>query len=326
MANGLISRLLEHAWRPAPPESELVREAIERAVQRVEPRLRQSGDYPRRYRRPVARALEYVQDLARAIPGPVEMSPEAYGRDPFVRALFSSPDEMRHALCMSHAMHEYARRPGGPGTDAYALMGMRRHEKTALGMETAGAVIRREVAQRVVFFTDHTLTGPAPTEAEARRLLTWDLYDSLLERLAERLAGRQRARQDLQKEKDYLAAELRSADAGRRPALQRRLDVLLADLAKAHAALDLRHMAADFDEILLNPERHLSLEHVRLRLDAMGVLHAGDGDANTHTLDFTDLLGRDRRRWTVVMVHCQPRPELLSMADRLREAGRWLQL
>jgi hypothetical protein len=323
---GLFSRLLEHARRPATPDSGLVQEAVERAVQRVEPRLRQVGDYPRRYLRPVARALEYVQDLAQAIPGPVEMSPELYGRDPFIHALFGSPEEMQHALCMSHAMHEYARRPGGPGTDAYALMGMRRREKTAFGMEASGEVIRREVAQRVVCFTDHTLSGPAPTEAEARRLLMWNLFDGLVERLAERLAARQQARQALQKEKDYLSAQLRSADADHRPALQQRLDALLADLAKAQAALDLRHLAADFDDIFLDPERHLRLERVTLRLDAMGVLHAGDGDANTHALDFTDLIGRDRRRWTVVMAHCHPRPELLAMADRLREAGRWLQL
>lgn len=326
MATGLFSRLLEHARRPATPESELVREALERAVQRVEPRLRQVGDYPRRYLRPVARALEYVQDLAQAVPGPVEMSPELYGRDPLIHALFGSPEEMQHALCMSHAMHEYARRPGGPGTDAYALMGMRRREKTVFGMELQGEAVRREVAQQVVCFTDHTLSGPAPTEAEARRLLTWNLFDGLVERLVERLATRQRARQDLQKEKDYLAAKLRTADADGRPALQRRLDALLADLAKAHAALDLRHLAEDFDQILLNPEHHLSLQHVTLRLDAMGVLHAGEGDANTHTLDFTDLHGRDRRRWTVVMVRCHPRPELLAMADRLHQAGRWLQL
>lgn len=326
MASGLFSRLFDHSRRHLPPESELLEAAIERAVQRVEPRLRQIGDYPRRYRRPVAHALEYVQGLAQAIPGPVEMSPELYGSDPFIHALFGSPEEMRHALCMSHAMHEYARRPGGPGTDAYALMGMRRREKTAFGMETSGEVIRREVAQRVVCFTDHTLSGPAPTEAEARQLLIWNLYDSLVERLAERLAARQGARQDLQKEKDYLSAQLRSAEADRRPALQQALNTLLADLAKAHAALDLRHLAADFDEILLSPERYLSLEHVTLRLDGMGVLRAGDGEANTHALDFTDLHGRDRRRWTVVMVRCHPRPELLAMAERLREAGRWLQL
>lgn len=304
----------------------LLHQAIERAVERVEPRLRQTSDYPARYRKAVARALEYVQELAQAIPGPVEMNPDLYGRDPFVHALFSCPEEMQRALCMSHAMHEYARRPGGPGTDAYALMGMRRQEKTAFGMEIQGDILRREVAQRVVYFTDHTLSGLAPTEEEARRLLGWNLFDGLLERVAERLAARQRVRADLLKQRDYLAAKLRRADAASRRAVQQQLNALLDDLAAATQALDLRRLAADFDDILLTPEHYLRLEHITLRLDAMGVLRADEGDGTARALDFTILHGRDRRRWTVVMVHCHPRPELLSMADRLREAGRWLQL
>lgn len=323
----LTSRLIGHAGRSSVrSDADLLREAVGRAVQRVEPRLSQGRDYPRRYQRPVAHALEYVQALAAAIPGPVEMSPELYGRDPFIHALFGSAEEMQQALCMSHAMHEYARRPGGPGIDAYALMGMRRQEKTAFGMEAAGEVIQREVAQRVIVFTDHTLSGLAPSEAEARRLLVWSLFDSLVEQVAQRVRQRQRARQDLQKEKDYLAAELRLAGPDRRAALQQRLDALLRDLGKSTTALDLHHMGADFDEVLLNPERHLRLEPVRLRLDGMGVLRNGDGDENAHTLDFTDLYGRDRRRWTVVMVHCHPRPELLDMTERLHQASRWLQL
>ncbi len=60
MASGLFSRLFDHSRRHLPPESELLEAAIERAVQRVEPRLRQIGDYPRRYRRPVAHALDFT--------------------------------------------------------------------------------------------------------------------------------------------------------------------------------------------------------------------------------------------------------------------------
>lgn len=54
------------------------------------------------------------------------------------------------------------------------------------------------------------------------------------------------------------------------------------------------------------------------------MLRADRAWANTHALDFTDLIGLDRWRWTVVMVRCHPRPELLAMADRPREAGCWL--
>ncbi len=324
---GLLSRLLDHARRPTHAEDASLRAALERAAQKVEPRLRHSRDFPRRLEKPVAHALEYVRGLAQAIPGPVEMSPERFGRDPFVHTLFGSVEQMQHALCMSQAMHEYARRPGGAGPEAYALMGMRRRERLVFGMDMVGEVVRREVAQQVVSFTDHTLSGPAPTEAEARQLLAWNLFDSLLARVAGRLEARRGARQALAKERDDLTAELRRAPPEHRPALEQRLKELLGALSEATLALDLRRLVEDFHEVLLAPERYLRLEQVRLRLDAMGVVRSGDDPQPTsHALDFTDLVGRDRRRWTVVLVHCHPRPELLSMADRLHEASRWLEV
>lgn len=320
---GLIARLF---GRPAQPVGDAAIEAaLVRAVEKVEPRLKQAGDYPRRYRLPVAHALDYARRLAQAVPGPVDVAPELYGRDPLVHVLFSGPEEMQRALCMSHAMHEYARRPGGPGKEAYALMGMRRREKTAFGMALQGDLLQREVTQRVVCFTDHTLSGPAPTEAEARELLTWNLFDSLLARVGERLQTRRKARQALEQERDYLRADLRLAPPDRRSALQQRLEAVLGELAAAAQALDLRHIAQDFDEVLLNPEQYLRLERVSLTVDGMGVLR-DDGEPTAHRLDFTDLHGRDRRRWTVVLVRCHPRPELLAMDERLHQASRWLQL
>lgn len=320
---GLIARLFGNP-KPQGTDAEL-EAALARAVEQVEPRLKQAGDFPQRYRRCVAHSLEYVRQLAQAVPGPVEIAPELYAQDPFVHVLFSGPEQIQQALCMSHAMHEYARRPGGPGAEVYALMGIRRREKTAFGMELQGELLRRDVAQRVVIFTDHTLSDPAPTEAEARRLLIWNLFDSLLMRVSERIKARRQDRQALEQERDYLCAELRLAPPDRRSALQERLQKVLAELAVASATLDLRRLAQDFDEVLLNPEQHLRLERVTLNVDGMGVLRPNGAPA-AHTLEFTDLYGRDRRRWTVVMVHCHPRPELLAMDERLNQASRWLQI
>lgn len=331
MATGLLSRLFGRAADKEADSPELAA-AIDRAVQRVEPRLRLAGGYPDRYRRSVACALNYARELAGQVPGPVDMSPEHYAKDPFVHALFSAPEEMQHALCMSHAMHEYARRPDGLTPEVYALMGMRRREKTAFGMEANGEVVSRGVAQRVVCFTDHTLSGPAPTETEARELLMWSLFDSLVDRVVERVQARRKERQALEKERDYLTAELHGAgvDAGKRRDLQQRLQDVLARLGKVNESLDLRRLAEDFDAVLLEPQAHLKLEEASLSVDGMGVVRDSGGQTQSvHALRFTDLYGRDRRRWTVVMVRCHPRPGAMSaaaMAERLQQAGRWLQI
>lgn len=322
---GLFARLFRLGADTRMDSDELLA-AIERAVYKVEPRLKQAGGYPDRYRKSVLHALRYAHELAGAVPGPVDMGPEHYYQDPFVRILFATPEDMLRALCLSHAMHEYARRPEGMTEEVYALMGMRRREKTALGMEAEGEVIRREVAQRVLTFSDHTISGPAPTEQEARELLVWSLFDSLVERVAERVHARRQDRQRLEKEKDYLTAHLRGPDDGKRQSARQALPGLLADLGRATEALDLRHLLEDFEAVLLSPQEHLRLQAERLTLDGMGVIHNGEPAHDRHEVSFMDLFGRDRRRWTVVLVRCHPQPHGPSMADRLQEAGRWLEI
>ncbi|MCS6787563.1 MAG: hypothetical protein NZ524_11090 [Thiobacillaceae bacterium] len=319
---GWITRLFH---RDSATEDGELAVALERAAEQVEPRLKGSPDFPRRYRAMISRALEYSRGLAQDIPGPIEIDAQRLAHDALLRTLFSSPEQMRQALCLSHAMHEYARRPGGPGREVYALMGARRQEKTVFGVGLQGEVLQRGVAQRVLSFTDHTLSSPAPTEEEARWLLMWELYDGLLARVAERVRSRQQARLELEKERDLLSAELRQADPTRRPQLQQRLQAVLERLAAATAALDLRRLQEDFAAVLTAPEEHVRLDRVTLRIDGMGVLSQVEG-IGVHTLELTELSGRDRRHWTVMLVHCHPRPGELSLQSRLQQASRWLQL
>ncbi len=320
--SGLFGRLF---GLPQTADSPELLAAIERAVQQVEPRLRQAGGYPGRYREVVAHALAHARELAAAVPGPVDVSPEHYLKDPLVHALFGSPEDIQHALCLSHAMHEYHCRVPELGEELYALMGVRRREKSAFGMEAAGDTVRREVAQTVVQFSDHTLSGPAPGEAEARELLMWTLFDGLVKHIKGRVAVRLEVKQRLEKEKDYLTAHLRHPDETRREDARHRLAGLLDQLREATAAIDLRGYGDDFDAVLGHPEDWVRLEQATLRLDNMNVKQAESGAAPAHSLVFSDLIGLDRRCWTVMLVRCHPKP-IASMADRLQEANRWLSI
>ena len=123
--------------------------AIERAVSRVDLLLKQTGKYPEAYREPVMTALEYARNLAFSVPGPVAVNLDAYAKDPYVHAIFPSMDLVSEAFRTSLAVQDYLREH--PSTDeVYALMGMRRREKTMMGMELSGEVIQRDVPQHVV--------------------------------------------------------------------------------------------------------------------------------------------------------------------------------
>ena len=275
--------------------------AVERAVDRVQPHLKTLRAYPRRYRDTVLGILTRVGKLSAEVPGPVTLDAGHYIRDPFVHALFGSPEDIARLYATPAIFAYMTQHDGG---DLYALLSMRREEKPVFGLELDGAVLRRDVAQRVIHFTDLQLIGPAPTEQEARDNLRWYLFDRYMDHVAEGLERLRSERQRLDVEKDLALARLRAVSTYRRPVRQRELDTVLACLGEVTATLDLEHLDEVFDVVLSHPEDCLSLAVRHLNLDAMGIVHADDGSVEAVDLEFVDLIERDRETRTVVLVHC----------------------
>lgn len=321
-SHGLLARL-SGLLRPPPPDP-TVDAAVERAIERVEPRLRLLPGYPARYRKAVAHGLEYARALAARIPGPVELNAETFNRDPGIHAMFVSLQEVMTGLCLSQEMREY--RSAHPlQNEVYALLGTRRWEKNVLGMEMDGDVLRRDVPQVVVYFNGHTLASPAPTEAEAREAMAWSFFDGLLKHVRRRIDARLVEKIELEQARDELLARMRGRPPAERAALQAEHDALFARQNALARKLDMSTWSADFDAILLEPEQHLYLTEVSMRLDSMGVIRKPDDPVQSIPMTFTDLVGFDRRRWTVHLVHCTELGEA-SLADRLETACRILSL
>ena len=296
--------------------------AIERAVNRVEPHLKQISGYPKAFRKPVAHALEYSRSLAATIPGPVDISRAAYVQNPFVHALFPSVDFIREALCNSQSMRDFhGRNPAS--REVYALMGMRRWEKNTLGMELHGEVMRSDVLQNAVYFTSHTMENPCPTVEEAREITSWSFFDRLTDLIANRIEARKQEKSDLLKEKDWLTAHLHEANDETRPALAKEMEKLLSQTQKIVASLDLYNYLHDFEEVMLAPEQHLRLEQTSIFLDDMGIKHNPAEGTPGDAVEFNDLVGFDRRKWTVTLVHCSD-IQVDSYAEQLEAACRRL--
>lgn len=315
----MFGDLFGHDWKEDIPG---LLPAIDRAVSKVEPLLKQTGGYPGIYRKPVATALEYARNLAASVPGPVEINRESYARDPLVHALFPSLDFIQDAFTTSRALqdhyHEF------PSADKlYALMGMRRFEKTVAGMELSGETIQRDVIQKVVYFTSHTLEDPAPSEEQSRQQVTWSFFDSLVGKVVKQVEMRKQNKQSQLQQKDALIARLRTADAETRPALEEQLSGLIAGIQSATSALDLRNYIEDFEAVLLHPEQHLRLTRIPMVLDRMGIRLDGDGADQEGVITFNELIGFDRRDWTVTMVYCSNMPSE-TFASKLEKAYREL--
>lgn len=296
--------------------------AIERAVSRVEPLLMQSGKYPEAYREPVMKALEYARSLALSVPGPVTIDLDSYARDAYVHAIFPSGDNISEAFRTSLAMQEYLREHHS-ADDVYALMGMRRREKTMMGMELSGQVIQQDVPQHMVYFISHTIENPAPSEKQAREQMAWSFFDSLVGKVANRVALRKQEMQSQRQELDLLMARLRAANTQERPALESELSRMLNSMPSTADSLDLSNYLDDFAAVLLNPEQHLRLDQSSITLDSMGVRRDGERAPSGTPIIFNDLIGFDRRDWTVTMVRCR-NIQSETFAARLETAHRML--
>lgn len=304
--------------RPAPD----LMPSVERAINGVEPLLKQTGGYPDDYRAPIQSALEYAHALAYRLPGPVEINRESYAGDPLVHALFPSIESVTDALGNSLSLQNHMREFPADG-EVYALMSMRRVEKSVAGMRLSGEMVQHDVMQDMVYFTSHTLESTAASEAQARELVAMSLFDRLIGKVAQRIAQRKQEKQALLQEKDMVMARLHIADEDSRPALQEQLAQLMGDLQNVIGALELDRYQEDFVAVLLDPAQHMHLKQTAFRLDSMGIRRDDADEATGESLVFNDLIGYDRRCLTVTMVRCSDL-QYEEFASRLERAYRAL--
>ncbi len=295
--------------------------AVEHAVSSVEPLLRQVSGYPGAYLAPVESALNYSHQLAASLPGPVTISRESYARDPLVHALFPSLDSVTEAICSSRSLQDHLQH-APDSRDLYALMGMRRREKNVVGMQLSGQLVQHDVMQNMIYFISHTIENPATSETEARERVAMKFFDSLVDKVAQRITQRKQERLGVMQEKDLLTARLHNADARSRPELEARLSHTMDSLQASVSTLELERYPEDFKAVLLNPALHLRLDQTAIKLDGMGV-RRNDDTQQGKVLVFDDLIGYDRRNWTVTMVRFTDMPHE-AYASRLERAYRTL--
>lgn len=300
------------------------REALEALLTEAAPALKAVSGYPAALLPAFRRATDYVAELAAQVPGPLAISEKDYGLDPLLRHLFADAGVMQQALMLSEATRECVARHCAGGVRLYALLGVRRWIKPRFGIcldGAEGALIRRDVPQEGVSFTDHTLTLPDPEQSGMEALLRHSFMVSLLQCVLDRCHASRDELANLRIERDRLRDALRRAPREQRAALQAQHDALLAEMQTQTGKLAPDAALDAFNAVLNAPEAVLRLERSTLTMNDMGIVC--EPREGGKTFDFFDLVGRDRRRWTLFKVHYQlEHPP--SWSERLQEAHRWL--
>lgn len=319
-----------------------IRAAIERVVDGTDPRLRAVRRYQHKLRGAVECAIDHAVTLIDQLPPAIDASHRSFVASPQLRAAFASPDRLRETLSFSKHTRNYQQQSAGPlPAELYAVLGMERVEKTVLGIELHGDLVRRDVPQTTVSFCNQRLACLTDSEQATRRELIQRAFDSLIEVALDNLTTiRAHRRQLEQRHRELLqqkAGALHSArlgldsllestgpnlaDAGN---IERQLWDLEAELGKVRAgSATLDHLLARIIVTLSKPDKHLRLEPVALTLDHMNIKVSPGSSRPGNALSFNEaLLGKDRRL-TVLLVRF-PSSELLAPPDFFQEAQRLL--
>lgn len=311
--------------KPAPPPDADTRQALARIVELVDPFLGSATDFEHRLAAPIHHALGYCEGLVDALPGPVDISRQAFGQDPLVHALFATADDIGRMLGNSQAVRDFLADPGSYESDHfYALLAARRYQKRQFGLAMEGEVIHTDVPQTVVYFADHTLVEPHCDLDATRSRLRAAAFDSLLKSFHAHIEA-------LRQEKGSLAADV-SAERAHITILRghsedtelavstrrlRQLDAHLREVADSLMPDPLEEALAAF---LLKPEMSLHLCPVTINVDSLGVVAEPDS-ADATPISFPELCGRDRRRHLVTLARIdreEARQAVESTLDRQR--------
>ncbi len=318
----LFSAIADLLKPTAPPDPQTAA-ALDHVIGMVDPLVRAVPRLEKHLLGAVEHALGYCDKLVTALPGPIEINRRSFGTDMLVHTLFATPSDIEDMLGRSQAVRDFLDRPECWASDGFcAMLAARRKQRRQFGMAQQGNMIRSDVPQEVLYFSDQTLIEPCCEIDMTRQRLRAKALESLLRTFNTHVDAlrheRDNLRIDLSIEHAQFFAKQRH-DASQEDKHTRHLvelDVSLRQNGEALMPENLVEMLADF---LYHPESALSLTPVSICIDRMGILHEpGKDDTDAQIIVFPELSSRDRRQHLATLVHIS-RDEAFEAVNKSRE-------
>ena len=317
------------------PET-LLREAIERAVDGTDTRLRLVPGYRRHLREPVIHAIDHVVALVDAIPSPLVADRRGYSAEPRLAAMFASAAAMLDMFGRDTALATFLATPDDSGAERVtALLVAERMERHMLGMDLVGDEVRRDVQQVTVSFAGHRLLDPCESEQETRRQLKRRAFDHLLALALAQILATKVKRDDLLRQRDLLRRKHTALEhggwsfdvpEGEPPdpaALEAELDEISAQLEALRTDTNVLHTHMEVvARSLSEAESQLWAEDVTLSLDQMNI-QRDEGDPSARRVVLQELHNASGQRAVMLPISLAPR-ELPPREDFVTAAERYL--
>ena len=219
---------------------------------------------------------------------------------------------------------------------------MQRDEKKGFGLDLVGDIVRRDVPQTTVSFSDHQVLSPSATDEEARKGLKDCIYNGLVTNALEQMATLNASKKAFESRKRTLSAKLRKLKAQQRGLVKSSLSThdLVREIENIEKKLaenernfkDTRvKLVTPKDYLALvkktlgHPERFIRLKNISMSLNRMGVKVREGSKQSASRIDLAEVKIGDTTKRVVVLARF-PRNEILPKEDFLKKADRYLSI
>lgn len=347
MAISLFERVAAALFGGREPSTEdaadrqLIADTLELVVEAVEPRIRLNPRYREKLEACIRTSIAYLRSIGRERLEPILLARAAWTDDPRLNAFFATADDVPACLGRSRELRAFFENPSnGDVQEAYALLGMKKEERTVLGMELQGETVRQDVAQTAVIFSEHRLVAPSATLAATRLEIGRRIIQRLAQVALSRIVALDMKATELQEHKAYLGARLRMLNLARDgmegivkdpatigaqiKAIEGELKETVDGYIEAKSSLaTLDGYIKHVDDVFSHPEQHVSLTHTPLRVSRMGIKVDDASMGPVNELALAELSIGENLRGAIAIVRC-PRSELPPKEDLVANAERYL--
>jgi hypothetical protein len=181
---------------------------VENVVDGTDSKIRLVPGYKKKLQNIIQSSLDFADGLVKQIPEAIEVSSNTFTSDPYVNAFFANVEDLQSVFSHSSEIQDYMEDNHAGDARCCALLCMDRSEKTIMGMELSGNMLKKDVLQVAVNFTDHRIYSPAPSEPEAREGLKVCLFQGLVTNALEHIVKLRLANHRLQSKRQMLYSRL----------------------------------------------------------------------------------------------------------------------
>ncbi|MEN8179884.1 MAG: hypothetical protein ABFS39_14880 [Pseudomonadota bacterium] len=315
--------------------------AIDQVVDGTDPRLRAVSGYRKRLRPAVIKAVNNTLKLVDGLAPPIELSRKSFSREDCIRAVFSSPDHISDFLSRCQVLHNHLKKQTGVALDnIHALLLVLRNERNVLGLELDKDIIRRDVPQVSINFSNPRLISPMNSESASRRETNKQVFDFFIVlALKKLLAARNKQSKD-HFQYEILAKKLKTLESANWSIEgllnqeqehlidRKKLDKEFAELAtelkeSVTEPITLEHYLKVISETLIAAPDLLRRMNIKIKMDRMGKKLEDEVGPSVLNLELDELCSYDGRRLIALPVYI-PFTEIPARPDFLTEASRYL--